>query len=170
MNQASNQHVFKYKLDFYYQQVLIYCATLLLYVLIRGSFVEDRFSLIYRDPILYIILFFVGMAVVVLILNRWRDRRLIITDNAIIFSTRKRQREIPIREIEWMHIGKERLVQTAGRFQMIVFKLKNRRRVFRIRVGRYERDRELVAAMEAIAARVPAPRRKQFGMRRRSSR
>jgi hypothetical protein len=170
MEQARNEQVFKYKLDFYYQQVLIYCGTLLLYAVVRGSFVEDRFSLIYRDPILYIILLFVGVAVIGLLLNRWRNRRLIITDDAIIFSSRRHQRAIPISDIEWMHIGKERLVQTAGRFQMIVFKTKNRRRVFRIRVGRYEHDRELVAAMEAIASRVPAPKRKRFGMRRRSSR
>ena len=63
-----------------------------------------------------------------------------------------------------MHIGREPRVQTGGRFQVVVFKLKERRRVFRIRVGRYERERDLVAEMTRIAARLP--KRKQSGWRR----
>jgi len=46
-----------------------------------------------------------------------------------------------------------------------VFKLKGRRRLFRVRVGRYERERELVAEMTRIAAHVPV--RKQRPWRRR---
>jgi hypothetical protein len=34
-------------------------------------------------------------------------------------------------------------------------------------VGRYERDQELVAEMERIAAQVPKAKRRFFGMRRR---
>ena len=170
MDREKTEKIFNYKLDFYYQQALIYLATLVVYAVVRGNVIEDQFSFIYQDPILYIILFFFAVSVVGLILNRWRNRKLILTENTIIFSARNRQREIPIGDIEWMHIGKERLVQTAGRFQIVVFKTRNRRRVFRIRVGRYERDHELVAEMEAIAARVPVPKRKRFGMRRRSSR
>jgi hypothetical protein len=66
-----------------------------------------------------------------------------------------------------MHIGREMLVQTAGRFQLIIFKLKGRKRLFRIRVGRYERDRELITEMERIAQHVPKGKRRKFGMRRR---
>jgi hypothetical protein len=53
-------------------------------------------------------------------------------------------------------------VQTGGRFQVIVFKLKHRRRVVRIRVGRYERDRELVQEIAKMAARVPRKRRPRW--------
>ncbi|HWP82455.1 MAG TPA: hypothetical protein VNN76_07355 [Bacteroidota bacterium] len=164
------QKTFKYKLDFYYQQALIYLATLVVYAVVRGSFIEGQFSVIYRDPILYIIGLFFIVSVIGLLLNRWRDRKLIVTDTAIIFSSRNRTREIPLNDIEWMHIGRERLVQTAGRYQVVVFKTKNRRRLFRIRVGRYERDHELVGEMEAITSRVPAPKKRYFGMRRRKAR
>jgi len=159
--------VFKYKLDFYYQQVLIYLATLVLYAGIKGSFIEDQFVFVFKDPILYIIAFFVLVSVVVLALNMVRDRKLIITEDQITFHSRSHERVIPVKEIEWMHIGREMLVQTAGRFQMVVFKMKGRRRLFRIRVGRYERDRELIAEMERIAARVPKGKRGRFGMTRR---
>ena len=154
---------FKYKLDFYYQQTLIYLGTLVLYAGIRGSFVEDQFSFVFKDPIVYIITVFFLIAVVTLLLNILRDRKLIVADDRIVFHARHRQREIALTEIEWMHIGRERFVQTAGRFQQIFIKIRGRRRAFRIRVGRYERDRELVAEMERIAQHVPRKRRRTFG-------
>jgi hypothetical protein len=164
------QTIFKYKLDFYYQQTLIYLVVGVLYVFIRGNVVEDQFTVIYRDPIVYIMVLFFLVSLVVLLLNLLRDRKLIIQQDQIIFHSRKRERTIHVNDIEWMHIGRERLVQTAGRFQLIVFKIKNRRRIFRIRVGRYERSHELVYEMEKIAARVPRGRHKRFGMQRRKPR
>ncbi len=157
------QKIFRYKLDFYYQQALIYLGTLVLYAGIRGSFVEDQFSFVFNDPIVYIIIVFFFVALVALFLNIWRGRRLIIEPERIVFHTRRRERSIAIDDIEWMHIGRERLVQTAGRFQQITIKLKLRPLPIRIRVGRYERDRELVAEMEKIAARVPG-RTGRFGL------
>ena len=65
-----------------------------------------------------------------------------------------------------MHIGKERLVQTAGRFQQISIKMKNRAIPIRIRVGRYEHNRELVVEMEKIAKTVPDKKPYRFNIRR----
>jgi len=162
------EKIFRYKLDFYYQQAIIYLLTLILYSGIRGSFIEDEFTFVFKDPIFYVIVLFVLISFGVLILNRIRDRKLIVTDDRLVFHHRFHEREVPIFNIEWMHIGRERGVQTAGRFQVIVFKLKGRRRLFRIRVGRYERERELVTEMYRIAERVPKGKRRRFGLRRRS--
>jgi len=161
------QKVFKYKLDFYYQQTLLYLLAFFLYAGIKGSFFEDEFRLVFSDPIVYIMIFFVVIALVTLVLNLLRDRKLIIEDKRLVFHSRQGEREVETADIEWMHIGRERLVQTAGHFQLIVFKLSGRRRLFRIRVGRYERNRELVAEMERIARDVPKGRHRHFGMRRR---
>lgn len=159
--------VFKYKLDFYYQQALIYLLTLIVYAGGRGSFIEDEFTFVFKDPIVYVIVFFVLFSCVVLVLNKIRDRKLMITENKFVFHNKFREREIAFADIEWMHVGRERGVQTAGRFQVIVFKLKTRRRLFRIRVGRYEREKELVTEMQRIAERVPKEKRKKFGIKRR---
>lgn len=163
------QKVFKYKLDFYYQQTLIALVTLIVYAGIKGSFIEDHFSFVFKDPIAYIIIFYFFVYLIVLILNLIRDRKLVVSDEEIVFHHKYGERKIRFTDIEWMHIGRERLVQTAGRFQLIVFKLKNRRRLFRIRVGRYERNRELVSEMEKIAERVPKGRRRAFSLRRRKT-
>ena len=163
------QKVFKYKLDFYYQQVVIALVTLIAYAGIKGSFIEDHFSFVFKDPIVYIITLYFFIYLTVLVLNLIRDRKLVISDEEMIFHHKYGERKIKFTDIEWMHIGRERLVQTAGKFQLIVFKLKNRRRLFRIRVGRYERNRELVSEMEKIAERVPKGRRRAFSLRRRKT-
>ncbi len=153
---------FKYKLDFYYQSTLIYLVTLILYGGIRGSLVEKKFEYVLDDPIMYVIIFFVLMSVVVLILNYARNRRLIITHDAIVFKHHWDERVIKLSDIEWLHIGREPRVQTSGRFQVIMIKLKGRRRLFRIRVGRYEREKELVQEMNRIAAAVPGRKHRRW--------
>jgi hypothetical protein len=118
-----------------------------------------------NDPIMYIIAFFVGVSFLTLLLNRIRDRKVIVTDSEIIFQHRFNRRSIANTDIEWIHIGKERSVQTAGRFQIVIIKTKHRRRAFRIRLGRYERERELLKLLEQISERTPK-RQKRFQFRK----
>lgn len=157
-----HERIFKYKLDFYYQSALIYLVTLILYGGIRGSFVEKEFRYVMNDPIIYFIIFFVVMSFVVLVLNAIRNRRLIVTENAIVFKNRFHERRIAIADIEWMHIGRERLVETSGKFQVVLLKLKGRRRAIRIRVGRYEKEKELIHEMQRIAQHVPKRKRPRW--------
>ncbi|MDP1678238.1 MAG: hypothetical protein Q8L88_15380 [Bacteroidota bacterium] len=159
------QNEFKYKLDFYYQQALIYLLTLIIYAGVRGTFFANNFTLVFSDPILYVIVFFVGIAFITLFLNRIRDKKLIVTEKEIVFQHRFNKRAISISDIEWIHIGKERSVQTAGRFQIINIKTKHRLRVYRIRLGRYEREKELLQLIEQIGEQVPK-RSKRFQFRK----
>jgi hypothetical protein len=94
------QKVFKYKLDFYYQQALLYLLVFLLYAGIKGSFFEDQFSFVFKDPIVYIMILFVAMALVTLVLNLLRNRKLIIAEDRLMFSSRRREREIKFSDIE----------------------------------------------------------------------
>ncbi len=160
--------MFRYKLDFYYQQALLYLLTLLLYGGLRGTIVFERMPSLESDPILYIIGVFVVISFVVLMLNKTRDRKLMIGAEEIVFHNKFHERKIALADIEWIHIGRERSVQTAGRSQVIVFKVKSRRRWFRIRVGRYERERELIQEIQRIGDRVPKVKRPMFGVRRQS--
>jgi hypothetical protein len=104
-----------------------------------------------------------------LLLNKIRDRKLIVRPDELVFHSRRRDRRLLLADIEWMHIGRERLVQTAGRYQVIVVKIKNRRRPYRVRIGRYEREGELLTQMEHIAQRVPRRKRRPFRVRTRRS-
>lgn len=157
---------FQYKLDFYYLSALLYLVTMILYGGIRGNLVEDKFEYVLNDPLMYVIVFFVVMSLVTLLLNYIRARRLIITEDAIVFKNRFHERHIRIEDIEWIHVGREAGVQTAGRFQVVVLKLKNRRRLVRIRIGRYERDGDLLAEMNRIGAIVPKKKYRRWQRRR----
>lgn len=157
--------IFKYKLDFYYQQSLLYLVTLIIYAGIRGTFHFDQLPTLEIDPLMYIIILFVLSSFIVLLLNRSRDRKLIVSSDKIVFHNKYRDQEIGLSDIEWLHIGRERRVQTAGATQVVVFKSKSRRRLFRIRIGRYERDRELLQEMHRISQLVPRGKRPIFGMR-----
>lgn len=155
--------VFRYKLDFYYQQSLLYLVTLVLYGGIRGTIAFENMPSLYQDPMLYIIVVFVLISFVVLWLNKLRDRKLVIGESMIVFHHKYHERQVPLSDIEWMHIGRERAVQTAGRSQVVVIKLKERRRLFRIRVGRYDHQKELLSEMYRIAQRVPKGKRSLLG-------
>ena len=156
---------FRYKLDFFYQQAIMYLVTFFLYAGIRGQFTLEQMPPMSIDPILYIILLFVVISFVGLVLNKVRDRKLIITEDKLVFHQKFHERLIALSDIEWMYIGKERSVQTAGRSQAIIFKIKDRQRLFRIRVGRYEREDDLLSEMKRISEMVPKAKRPLFRMR-----
>jgi hypothetical protein len=147
--------VFQYKLDFYYQQAIMYLVTFIAYIGIRGTFIDQQFVFVYYDPIAIIMLFFVVFAAAMIAVNRIRKRRIVIEENALRFVNRFRARALPIGDIEWMHITRERTVQTSGRFQAVIIKQKGRKRLIRIRVGRYERPDDFIKAMRDFAERVP---------------
>lgn len=159
----AGSRVFRYKLDFYYQQAILYLVTLILYAGIRGTFEFDRLPSLGSDPMLYIIIVFVIISFAVLALNRARERKLVVANDRLIFHNRYRDREIPFSDIDWFHVGRERAVRTAGRSQVVVFKIKHRRRLFRIRLGRYEREKELLAEMHRLGEQLP--RGKRFSIR-----
>ncbi len=153
---------FRYKLDFYYQQSLIYLLTLILYAGARGTMSEKGLWVVVHDPVLYFIGIFVLISLIMLILNRIRDRKLIVRENEFVFHNRFHEVTVRFNDVESMRVGVERLVQTSGRFQVVVIKLKHRRRTLRIRVGRYEREKELIAEMQRIASRFPRTKKRRF--------
>ena len=51
--------IFKAKLDYYYKLLVIYFVFLVIYSLMRGTFLAKEFTLVFHDPIIYITLFFI---------------------------------------------------------------------------------------------------------------
>lgn len=157
---------YKYKLDFYYQQCLMYLVTMLVYMGVRGWMIDERFRDVLNDPIVYIFAFFVLQSVVMLVLNKIRDRKIIVTEKAVIFHHKFGEQHVSVSDIEWMHVGRERGVRTAGKLQVVMLKVRGRRRSYRIRIGRYERERELLAEMEKLARQTPKRKQRRFRLPR----
>lgn len=53
------ERIYKYRLDFYYKSLIIYLITLIAYILIKGQFFHERFEVVVKDPIIYIITIFI---------------------------------------------------------------------------------------------------------------
>ena len=71
MNESkeNTKKIFKYNMSFYYQSTIIYFIVFILYVVIRGEFVEDSFKLITRDPIIYFFAIIVSVSLISLLYN-----------------------------------------------------------------------------------------------------
>jgi hypothetical protein len=137
---------------------------MIVYAWFSGSVLEDQFSMVFKDPIVYLIVLFVLAALITLALNLFRNRKLIIMTDRLMFASRFRRREIMFDSLEWMYIGKERFARTAGRFQQVIFKVKTENRWYRIRIGRYEKERELVQELTKIAKHVPNFKPRRFSL------
>ncbi len=139
------QRIYKYKLDFYYKSLIIYLVTLIAYILIKGRFFRERFEVVIKDPIIYIIVIFIVFFLIVLVANAIRAREIIIGDNKIIFKNRFGQREIAINEILSVRFSREKRRMNVERSDVRIVKLKlsNRKRLLRIRMNDFQNEKEL---------------------------
>lgn len=135
--------IYKYRLDFYYQSLVIYLIFFAVYLVVRGS-VEKKFSLIFDDPIVYILIIFISIFLVMVLVNIIRQPIIVLKEDKMILKNRFGSREILFSDIINLSIGKKRRSQDEGAYKIIKMKLKNRRRQFRIRAYDFENGKELI--------------------------
>jgi hypothetical protein len=66
--------VHKYRMDFYYQSLVIYLIFFAVYVLIRGS-ISESYKDLYNDPIFYILIIFIALFLLIVVMNIIRSPR-----------------------------------------------------------------------------------------------
>lgn len=147
------ERIYKYKLDFYYKSLIIYLITLIVYILIKGRFFHERFEVVVKDPIIYIIIIFIAFFLIVLLANAIRAREIIIDSRKIIFKNRFGQREIEIKEILQVRFSREKRQRNAERsnVRIVKLKLRNRKRLLRIRLNDFQDERELIHEFVTIS-------------------
>ena len=79
---------FKRRFEFYYQSVAVYAVALIVYAVVRGTFAESEFRLVFRDPIVYAFIIVLAYSLIVLVFNMLYQRDVIVTDDSIIFQNR----------------------------------------------------------------------------------
>jgi hypothetical protein len=141
-------------MSFYYQSTIIYFVIFIIYLLFRGSFAEDSYSLVTHDPIIYFFAIIVLVALISLLYNLFKNRHLKITDDGIQFIDRFGSKTINIDDIENIRLGRE-----SGRFRNIAsrqikIKIKNRRRRFLIRPNDYENAGDLIYKFRDLKRRI----------------
>jgi hypothetical protein len=139
------ENTFKYNMSFYYQSTIVYFIIFILYLVIRGEFIEDSYKLVTRDPIIYFFAIIVLISILSLLYNLYKKRHIRISDEGIEFIDRFGRRTLHMNDIEYIKLARE-----PGRFRniasrLIRIKMKNRRRLLLIRPNDYENTGDLLA-------------------------
>lgn len=137
------EKIHKHRLDFYYQSLVIYLIFFAAYVLLRGSFSES-FKVLYGDPIFYILILFITLFLVIVVINIIRSPMIILKDDRIQFKNRFGSRDVLYSDIINVKIGKRKRAEEETTFRIIKLKLKNRKRMLRIRANDFERGNDLI--------------------------
>ena len=152
MNQNSTNgiNIFKYNTSFYYQSTIIYLVVFVLYLIIRGEFVEDSFTLITRDPVLYFLALIVLISVGALLFNLFKNKHIEITENMIRFIDRFKTREYSFDEIIQVKFSRQRRAINAAGFKTVRIKTNTKKLAIMIRLSDYENQEELFTRIEQI--------------------
>jgi hypothetical protein len=143
-NQLKNKSTFKYNMSFYYQSTIIYFIVFAVYLIIRGQFIENYYTLVTRDPIIYLLALIVLVSLFSLIYNLLRNRHIEFSENGIAFIDKFKSREISKNDIKYIRLSKDRRFQKSNALKFIRIKLKSRRRPVVIRPSDYENEIELI--------------------------
>ena len=141
----NNKNVFRYNLSFYYQSTIIYFVAFILYVVIRGEFVEDSFKLITKDPIIYFFAIIVFISLISLLYNLYLNKRMEISRDKISFINRFAEKNFMLETISEIKISRPSKRLKYRAFRLIRIKLKYRRRPVIIRPYDYENEEILIA-------------------------
>lgn len=145
---------FKYNLGIYYQSTIIYFIAFVLYVIIRGEFVEDSFNLILNDPILYAFGIIVIISLLTLLYNMNRKRFIEIEEDKIVLGNKYKLKSFRLDEIESIKIFKKKLEKEYSFLRLVKIKLKNSRKRITIRTSDYENEEELISLFNQIKTKV----------------
>jgi hypothetical protein len=145
--------VYKYNMSFYYQSTIIYFTAFVLYIIIRGEFVEDSFTLITKDPIIYFFAIIVFFSVISLLYNLYKDRYLEISDEEISFVNRYRTKSFKYSDMIQVKVSKKRDPSKKSLLRLVRIKLKNRKRPVVVRLSDYENADELLNFFNDLKSR-----------------
>jgi hypothetical protein len=153
MNNGNGINIFRYNTSFYYQSTIIYLIVFVLYLVIRGEFVEDSFTLVTRDPVLYLLAIIVLISVAALLYNSFKNKRIEFGENKISFVDRFRTKSFDFNQIKHIRFSKQRRTINSKAFKMIRIKVDSRIRPIIIRLSDYENQDELFAKFEELKAK-----------------
>ena len=148
---ANDKHVYHFKLDFLYQAIAVYAGTMVLYLLARGWFVEREFSIVWRDPILYLLCAITLISILALLYYVMMKRRIEIVGDTINFISAVRTRSIKRSEVTSVRIGRETGARMLKGMRVVSIRMRDKRRPVRIRPGYFENGHQLAQELKQWA-------------------
>ena len=132
-------------MSFYYQSTIIYLVVFLIYVIIRGEFIEGSYILVTKDPIIYFFGIIVFISIIALLYNLYKNKYLEISGEAISFVNKFKTKSFLVNQIAYIKLFREREGNSNRAFRLIRIKLLNRKRPILIRPYDYENENDLIA-------------------------
>ena len=150
----TNKKVFKYNVAFYYQSTIIYFIAFVLYIVIRGEFIEGSFTVITEDPIIHFFAIIVLIAVISLLYNIFKNRHLEIDEDGILFIDRFKSKKFAVGEINSIRITNSKDNKRKEAFKFIIIKINGRKRPLILRPHDYENSKDLLASFKILKRKI----------------
>jgi len=136
--------IFQHRLDFYWKFLTVYGLTMVAYILFIVFFLDYDFLEISKDPVVILLMLFILVSGIGLLINLYKNRELIIGTDFITFRNRFVEKTYKLDDIVNINFGKEKNTKIHGDNRIVKIKVKDRRRVFRIKPNTFWNDRKLV--------------------------
>ncbi len=140
---SNNRSVFKYNMSFYYKSTIIYFIVFVLYLFIRGEFVEDSFTLVISDPVLYFLGLIVIFSIAALLYNQLLNKHIEITGSGIAFINQFKERRFNNNQIVFIKFFRQKGSTRSKRMKIARIKIENRLRPIMFRISDYENEDDL---------------------------
>jgi len=150
---SNNKSAYKYNMSFYYKSTIIYFIVFVLYLVIRGEFVEDSFTLVISDPVLYFLGLIVIFSIAALLYNQLLNKHIEITDNSIAFINRFKERRFIKNQIVFIKFFRQKGSTRSKRMRIVRIKIENRLRPIMFRISDYDNEDDLyndILEMKAV--------------------
>ena len=150
---SNNKSVYKYNMSFYYKSTIIYFIVFVLYLVIRGEFVEDSFTLVISDPVLYFLGLIVIFSIAALMYNQLLNKQIEITGNSIAFINRFKERRFIKNQIVFIKFFRQKGSTRSKRMRIVRIKIENRLRPIMFRISDYDNEDDLyndILEMKAV--------------------
>ena len=140
---SNNKSVFQYNMSFYYKSTIIYFIVFVLYLIIRGEFVEDSFTLVISDPVLYFLGLIVIVSIAALLYNQMLNKNIEIAGNGIAFINRFKERRFNKEQLVFIKFFRQKGSTRSKRMRIVRIKIENRLRPIMFRISDYENEDDL---------------------------
>ena len=139
---SNNKSVFKYNMSFYYQSTIIYFVVLVLYLVIRGNFVDGSFTMVVHDPILYFLGLILIVSILALLYNQLLNKQIEVTGNEIAFIDRFKERKFRKDRIIFIKFFRQKGSTQTKRLRIVRIKIEGRIRPIMFRISDYENEED----------------------------
>jgi cell division protein FtsL len=139
--------IFQHRLDFYWKFLMVYGFTLIAYILFVVLVLDYHFTQIVKDPVVILLIVFILVSGIGLLINLYKNREIIIGKDFITFKNRFVEKTYKLDDLSNISFGKEKSPKIHGDNRIVKIKVKDRRRVFRIKPNTFWNDRKLIKSI-----------------------